>query len=210
MNLSGWFSSLLRAVRWHRRGLAVIAAACALVLALAALSPRPAPTRTVVVSARDLAAGVVVGADDVTTAELPAEAVPAAALTDPARVIGQVLAVPRPGGTTLIGEDIVGSALVSAADGLSLVPFRISDEGIAAILQVGDLISVVALSPEGQTVPIVDRVRIAALPAPAASGAFNSSGAGGALIIAAAEADQAELLASASSSYELSIILEAP
>lgn len=210
MNVSSWISSVLRAVRWHRRGLAVVAAACALVLALAALSPGPGPTRTVVVSARDLAAGVVVGADDVTTAELPVDAVPASALTDPAQIVGQLLAAPRPGGATLLDEDVVSSSLVSASDGLSLVPFRIPDAAIASILEVGDLISVVTLGPDGQSLPVVDRVRIAALPAPVEAGAVGGSGPSGALVVVAADADQAALLASVSSSYEMGIILEAP
>ncbi|SPF68472.1 SAF domain [Propionibacterium ruminifibrarum] len=210
MNPGRWISSFLRAVRWHRRGLAVIAASCALVFALAALSPGSGPTRSVVVSARPLAAGVVIGADDVALAELPAQVVPDSAVTDPSQVVGQVLAVPRPSGATLLGEDIVTSSLVSTADGLSLVPFRISDEGIASILAVGDLISVVALGPEGQPVPVVNHVRIAALPTPQASGSFSGSSSGGALIIVAAEADQASTLAAASASYDLSIILEAP
>ena len=210
MNPGRWISSLLRTVRWHRRGLAIVAAACALVFALAALSPSSGPTRTVVVSARPLTAGVVIGADDVTTAELPAQSVPSSALTDPAQVIGQILVAPRPSGATLLGEDIVNSSLVTTSDGLSLVPFRISDEGIASVLEVGDLISVVALGSEGQPVPIVDRVRIAALPAPEASGSLSGSGSGGALVIVAAKADQAGMLAAASASYELSIILEAP
>ncbi|WP_276697101.1 SAF domain-containing protein [Propionibacterium acidifaciens] len=210
MNVSSWISSVLRAVRWHRRGLAVVAAACALVLALAALSPGSGPTRTVVVSARDLAAGVVVDADDVTTAELPVGAVPASALTDPAQIVGQLLAAPRPGGATLLNEDVVSSSLVSASDGLSLVPFRITDAAIASILEVGDLISVVTLGPDGQSVPVVDRVRIAALPAPAEAGAIGGSGSSGALVVVTADADQAALLAAASSSYEMGIILEAP
>lgn len=209
MNPSRWIQSFLRAVRWHRRGLAVIAASCAVVLALSVLSPGPGPTRTVLVSSHDLAAGTVVGADDVTTAELPQSAAPPSALTDPSQIVGQVLAAPRPGGAVLLGEDTVGSSLVSAADGLSLVPFRITDESIATVLTVGDIISVVALGQDGQAASVVDRVRIAALPAPTASGSL-SSGSGGALIIVAASPDEARTLAAAAASYQLGIVLEAP
>ena len=214
MNVSSWISSVLRAVRWHRRGLAVVAAACALVLALAALSPGPGPTRTVVVSARDLAAGVGGGAAARGAPARPAgaggAAAPAAALPDPAQIVGQLLAAPPPGGPTLLDEDVVSSSLVSASDGLSLVPFRIPDAAIASILEVGDLISVVTLGPDGQSLPVVDRVRIAALPAPVEAGAVGGSGPSGALVVVAADADQAALLASVSSSYEMGIILEAP
>ncbi|WP_085763853.1 SAF domain-containing protein [Propionibacterium freudenreichii] len=89
-----WLNSLVRAVRWHRRGLGLIAAAICVVAVLTALDPSASSSHTVVIASRPLAAGVAVGADDVTTLQVPAEVATSATLADPGAAIGQVVAVP--------------------------------------------------------------------------------------------------------------------
>src|SRR5690349_20691136 len=71
-----WSVDFRRAVRRHRRTLAMLAAAAAVLTGLTALA-RPAPaTVTVVTAARPLAAGATIGAGDLRRTDLPPEAVP--------------------------------------------------------------------------------------------------------------------------------------
>lgn len=204
-----WLNSLVRAVRWHRRGLGLIAAAICVVAVLTALDPSASSSHTVVIASRPLAAGVAVGADDVTTLQVPAEVATSATLADPGAAIGQVVAVPRPAGTVLTSSDFVGKGLVADSDGLTLVPFRIEDKGVAGVLGVGNQISVVGANPSADTRVIASRVRIAALPSPGSSGALDdSSSSSGALVIVAADSHTARELAAAASEYTLSVVLE--
>ncbi len=208
MNTPVWLQSLLRAVRWHRRGLGMLAAAVCLVAALAALNPGAGDVHTVVVTSGALQAGTTIDADDITTIQVPGELAVEGTLSGPAEAIGQVVVTPRPAGAILTTSDFLGKDLVSGSDGLSLVPFRIADPGVVGVLRVGDEISVVAASSGGGSETIATAVRIAALPVSGSSSSLGGDSSGdGALVIVAAEPDTAEALAAASAQYTLSVVL---
>lgn len=209
VNPQVWLSTLTRFIRWHRRAFGVAAAALCLVAMISALSPAVVTTRTVLVAAHPLPAGVKLATDDVTTLHVSADVAIAESLNEPAAIAGQVLAVPRPAGAVLTASDFVGEGLIADSDGLSLVPFRIGDRGVAGVLSVGNQISVVGANSAGSRRVIASRVRIAALPSTGSSSALGGeSSSDGALILVAADPVTARELAAASTEYTLTVILE--
>jgi pilus assembly protein CpaB len=132
----GWRRGLLL-----RRALAAALAVTALVLALA-------PTDTaavvpVVVAAADLPSGSALHAGDLTVREWPAELAPG----------GAVRAVPDADGRSLVGavragEPITDARLAGAVPvggpDAAVVPVRLADAGVAAVLSPGSRVDVVA------------------------------------------------------------------
>lgn len=211
MKLLPWFSSLRRAVRWHRRGLGALAMAVCLVCALMALSPSAPESRTVLVTTAALPGGTTLAPDHVRTVDVPLDLVPEGALTGNQAALGRTLATSRTRGSILTDSDLVGRGLLAGEQGLDLVPFRVADSGVAALLSVGDLISVIGSSSDGATKTVASEVRIVALHQPVSAGALGgSSPSEGALIIVAAPEHTAQELASASSQYALSVVLDGP
>lgn len=209
MTPQAWLSSVARFIRWHRRSLGVVAVAACLVAVLSALAPSAVGSHTVVVAAHPLAAGVTIGAGDVTTLNVASEVAIPESFSKPSAAIGQMVAAPRPAGAVLTTSDFVGKGLVADSDGLSLVAFRIADRGVVGVLNVGNEISVVGANSAGSRRIIASRVRIAALPAPGTDNALGADSSGdGALIIVAADPVTARELAAAASEYSLNVILE--
>lgn len=207
MNPSHWLSWLTRFVRWHRRGLGILCAGLCLLSILSVLSPSSPPSRQVVVVASPLAAGASPGAQDLSVQQIPLDYLPQNALSSPDQAIGKLLAAPQSQGSILTTDDFVNTELIDQADGQNLVPFRVSDTGVAGMLSVGMRISVVGTGSDGQSVTLAQRVRIAALPENNSTGAFGGSSSG-ALIVVAAPSQIAKDLAAASTRYALSIVLE--
>ena len=79
----------------NKLALPLLLGAITFALILMALWPSDAPETTVVVAAKDLGAGAVLAAADLTTITLPADQAPPGATSDPAPLIGQSLAVVR-------------------------------------------------------------------------------------------------------------------
>lgn len=141
-----WRRELERTLRRHRRLAAAGLAALAVLLGLAALAPPAAPTTSVVVAARDLPAGRVVVAGDLTTAAVPAP-LAVAALTDPQAATGRVLAAPLAAGSVVpagvvAGPEALASQVRAAGRSDVAVPVRLGDAGAAALLQPGDVVDV--------------------------------------------------------------------
>lgn len=209
MKLSPLLASLRRAVRWHRRGIGALAIAICLVCVLMALSPSAPESRTVLVATGTLPGGTTLTTEHLKTVDVPLDLVPAGALTAGQDAVGRVLAAPRTQGSILTDTDLVGRGLLAGEAGLDLVPFRVADSGVAALLSVGDLISVIGSSSEGATTVVANRVRIAALHQQVVAGALGGSAASeGALVVVAAPTQTAQQLAAASSQFALSVVLE--
>ena len=113
--------------------------------ALRTLAPPPVPTVEVLVAARDLAAGSVVGADDVVPAAYSPGLAPHGLADDP---VGRVLAAPLRQGEPVTDVRLVGPSLTEGYAGLVAVPVRLPDAGAVALLTVGDRIDMVATDPE--------------------------------------------------------------
>jgi Flp pilus assembly protein CpaB len=181
----------LRAVRHQlrrrRRWFAAALVAAATVSGLRAVAPPPADTVEVLVAARDLPSGARLGADDVVARDFPVGLAPSGAASS---VAGRVLAGPVGRGEVLTQVRVVGPALAEAQPGETVVPVRLPDAGMAALLRAGDAIDLVATDPgTGDTAVVARDVTVLATPTGVPDG--PAGGAGGALVVVGASAAEA-------------------
>lgn len=211
--------TLTRQVRRHRRLLAALVAAWAAYATLSTLRPEPPALRPIAVAAHDLAAGAVIGADDLQLRPWPTTAVPPAAVTELAALVGRVLAVPVPGEGPVTLPMVVGPdslALQSRANGRVSVaiPVRLSDAGVAALLATGDLVDVwatpaadlpgVIAGPPAAT-RVAAGARVVAVPRPHAGEALTAGGGG--LVVLSVGESAVPALAYAAASSAISVTL---
>lgn len=154
-----------RSVLRHRRLLAFILTAAAVLAGLGAVRPQPPVTVAVAVAARDLPAGAVLGPEDLSTASLPPAVVPDGLATAP---LGHTLAAPVRRGEPVTDVRLVGPALTTAQPGLVALPVRFTDAAMAGLLRVGDRIHLLVTdATSGHTSSVADGVTVLAVPAPA-------------------------------------------
>lgn len=187
----------------HRRLLAFVLTAAAVVGVVHAVRPPPAPTTSLVVASRDLPAGATLGRADLTVERVPAAAVPAGAEADP---VGRVLAGGMRRGEPFTDLRLVGPALARAVDGagaaLTAVPVRFGDAGMAGLLRVGDRVRLLTTDPSnGATRAVADEVEVLAVPRadPSEEGAATSvtNATGGRLVVVGVDDDLVTTVASA-------------
>jgi len=201
-----------RAVWSRRRPLAALLAAGAVAAGLRVVAAPPPETVPVLVASRDLPAGAPVSTDDVTTRAWPVEVVPdgVATLDD---VVGRVLAAPLRSGEAVTDARVGGAGFAATAPGLTALPVRLPDAGVADLLTPGDRIDLIATDPaDGAVETVAEGVLVLAVPAPDASGsglAGASAGAsgplGGRLVVLAVSDDTAAAVASAAVSRFLTV-----
>ena len=196
-----WAVDLRRALRWHRRKLAVLATVAAVLTGLTALAP-PRPTTVAVVTAtRTLAGGATVGATDVERRELPPDAVPDGAWADTAEVVGQTLAGPVPAGQVLTATALLRHR--ASGPHSVVAPLPLADEKVAALLEAGDQVDVLAADQQsGKARVVASAVRVVA---GAIGSADDVSGSGG-LVLVEVSPQTATALASAASASVLSVV----
>lgn len=115
----------------------------ALIFAAALILLRPAPTRTVVVAARDLRAGRVLTSEDLLLKPLPEDVLAPDALTDTSLAAGQSLRIDRGQGDVLRASQL--GSLISLEAGERAVAVRVTDpSGVAGLLIPGQKVGVVA------------------------------------------------------------------
>jgi Flp pilus assembly protein CpaB len=130
-------------LRRHRRTLGAALVAAAVLVLATQLRPPPPATVPVVVAARDLPAATTLSADDLTVVPVPPAGAGPASLTDPADLLGRVLAGPVPSGEALSSSRLRGpSVLAAQPPGTVALPLRLADAGAAALLAGGDRIDV--------------------------------------------------------------------
>jgi pilus assembly protein CpaB len=132
-----------RLVSRHRRSLAGLLVAVAVLLGLSSVAPARPRLRPVVVAARDLPAGQVLAAADLRVATEPGALAPDGSLTDPGAAAGHALAGAVRRGEPLTDLRLVGPGLL-AGPGLVLAPVRMADAAEVALVHVGDVIDVLA------------------------------------------------------------------
>ena len=140
-------------VHTARRVAAALLAGFALVLAL---RPNPLPAAAqrpevveVAVSARDLPAGTVLTADDVTVAEFAVPATPAGTVGDAGQLVHRVLAGSVRAGEPITDARLVGPGLTALLpEGQVAAPVRLADLAVAALVRTGDRIDVLATPPD--------------------------------------------------------------
>lgn len=206
----GLFAPLARAVSWHRRKLAVLAAVAAVLCTISALSPTAPPTVAVVVAARDLTGGQTLASADLRLARYPPDLAPADALSDPSLLEGRVLIGAAGNGVPLGRSAVVAPRDLSPGAGRSMVPVRLTDPAVAGLLQVGDVIDVLVTSrSDAPTRAIAAGARVLAFPAQeTAEGPFGAaSGPTGRLVLLEVAPEEALELVAAQSRDQLAVIL---
>ncbi len=195
----------LRAVRHQlRRRRRLIAAALTAVAALGALrtlAPPPAETVAVLVAARDLPSGSLLADDDLVPRDWPADLLPRRAAAAPT---GRVLAAPIGRGEVVTDARLVGPGLALAQPGETIVPVRLPDAGMGALLRAGDEVDLLATDPGTGEASVVARdVTVLATPKGVPDG--PAGGSGGALVVVGASAEEAVTIAGASLTQYLTV-----
>jgi len=132
----------------HRRFLAATGLAAAACLTVYQLTPEPAARTSVVAASADLPAGATLDRHQLTTVQLPPQAVPEGSYRDPTPLLGRRLATPLRRGQVLDDTSLTGPGLLTGTPpGTTAVPLRMSDPSSLRILSPGQLIDVI-LSPE--------------------------------------------------------------
>lgn len=160
----------------RRRLLAGVCAAVAVLAVLRVLAPPSPPTTLALVAAREIAAGAVVGADDVVTRSLPPEAVPRDAADSP---VGRTLAAAVGPGEVLTESRLVGPSLLRGRAGVLALPVRIADAEAVGLLRVGDRVDLFGADPaaaEPAGVRLLESALVLALPAAGESAAASGRG----------------------------------
>jgi pilus assembly protein CpaB len=203
----GFLHSLGRAVSWHRRKLAVVAAIAAILTAVAAAAPTGPPTLRVVRATGQLASGSEVSASDVEVAEVVEAALPRGALSDPTAVIGSRLVGPVAENQVLTRLDVVDRPGVTGA-GHVIAPLRVADPDFGALVRPGSLIDVIATDPEGGLARVIaTAVRVLTVPPPPSEDDRMRSAENGVLILVDVDPNTATLLAQAAAGSKISIVL---
>jgi pilus assembly protein CpaB len=197
---------LRRAVSWHRRKLAMVAAIAAVLTAVSAAAPADPPTLRVVRAAAELPSGGVVGQQDISVSEVAEDALPRGALVDPGAVVGRRVLGPVAEGQVLTQLHLLAGK-VGVAPGHLVAPLRVADPEVAALLQPGSVIDVIAADPEGAAATVVARdLKVLAVPPPPSEQA-NRSAAEGALLLVQVDDKTATLLAQAAATTRISLVM---
>lgn len=154
--------TLRRRVLARRRPLAALCAAVAVLVGLRVGAGPPPPSVEVSVAVRDLAAGSIVGADDLTTMAFAAGTEPHRLAQDP---VGRVLAAPVAAGEPVTDVRLVGAGLAAAHPDLTVMPVRLPDAGVVALLRPGDHLDLMAADPgSGRATPLAYDALVLAVP----------------------------------------------
>jgi Flp pilus assembly protein CpaB len=164
----------------------------------------PTETTSVVVAAEDLPGGAPLTADDLTTAELPVDAVPSGAATGIDPVAGRTLAAPLRRGEPVTDLRLVAPTLLDGYEGLVATPVRVADPAVARLLSVGDRIDLVAVAADGGRADVVaGDAAVVAVPRPTSDDGMV----GGALVLVAVPEHEAMALAEAAVRSVVSVVL---
>ena len=181
--------------------IAALLTAGAVLAAVRTVSPPPPETVEVLVAAHDLPSGAVLDDDDLVVRAYPADLAPPDTADAAA---GRVLAGPVGRGEVLTDVRLVGPALAAAGPGETVLPVRLPDAGMAALLHAGDRIDLLATDPgTGETRVVASGVTVLATPTGVPDG--PAGGGGGALVVIAASSGQASAVASAALAQFLTV-----
>lgn len=181
---------LRRIVRRWRFALAAALFGLAVALTVHVLRPPPPPTVDVAVTARPVSAGTELTRDDLVLRTIATDLVPPGALHTVRDLLGRAAVVALPAGAPLHAT-LVSDASVSAAAprGTVVVPVRLSDDAVAALLRPGDRVDLLSgtTSATGQA-GVPQYLARAALVLPVPAGREPESAGG--LLGPASEADR--------------------
>ncbi|MFI2365745.1 RcpC/CpaB family pilus assembly protein [Promicromonospora sp. NPDC019610] len=161
-----------RRILWRWRfALAAALFGLAATLTVHLLRPPPPPTVDVAVTARAVAPGTQLTRADVAVRAVAADLAPPGALHSVRAVLGRAAVVGLPEGaplhTSLVSDDGVSAA---APRGTVVVPVRLSDDAVAALLRPGDRVDLLAgttsgSEPDGEPRYLARGARVLPVPA---------------------------------------------
>ena len=187
------FRAVRRAVLVRRRLLAALLTAVAVAAGLQAAAAPPPPRVWVLTAARDLPAGAVVSEADLAERAFAPDTAPAGLADD---AVGRTLASPLRRGEPVTDVRLVGPELTSGRPDLTPVPVRFPDAAMVDLLEVGDVIDLVATDPQGGGASVVAAgVPVLAIPRSRADGA--DGGQPGALVVIGVSATDLTVIADA-------------
>ncbi len=186
----------------HRRGIAALCAAAAVLLSLRALQDPGVPTVPVWTVARDVPAGTRLTSADLRRASFPTAAVPASAVKDPSLLLGRTVAQPLERGQTLSARQVLGSTVLDGHPGRVAIAVRIPDAGVAALLHTGDRVDLWATDPRSNgpaELAVTDAVVLSTGQRSEANSGANATGA--LVVLAVVPAAVPELAAATSTGF---------
>ena len=186
---------LRRRVLLHRRPLAALTVAAAVLVGLQAVSPPPPETVNVWTARRDLPSGTVVQEGDLAPSAYSPDSVPADAVDDVDGVVGRTLAAPMSRGEVLTETRTVTGGLLRGYPGATAVPLRVTDAAVVDLLKVGDRVSFVVADPDGRNTPTVLLRDVPLVAIPRATQGGPGSGTPGRLVVAAVPSESASEIA---------------
>ena len=197
--------SLVSFVSWHRRAVGALLAVLAVLTLGHSLALGP-PTTAVVMVTAPIAAGSEIRDGDVAVRDLPTAALPEAAFTDRADVVGQTAAVALPHGTIL--QPTLLTTTPQPESGRAVVPICVRDPTLRDLLQAGDVISLVAAGGEFVEVVCAD-ARVLTIPARESSGSAVAlaTGSRDGLILVDVPATDAGLVAALGQDGQLGVVI---
>lgn len=199
----------------RRRLLAALLFCAAAGLAVNQLIPVRSDVANAAIAAEDLPAGMILSGEQITTARLPTDGIPAGAFRDPKQLIGQQLATPLQSGSVIAPTSLVGPGLLTGtAPGTVAVPIRPTDPSTLELLAPGQLVDVVLSTGNGYEIDTANTIlasNVAVLwtsDTGPAGGPWPAAGTQtGGLVVVAATPEQSTALAGASSSGKVHLVL---
>jgi Flp pilus assembly protein CpaB len=193
---------LRRSVLRHRRPLAAVLAALAVATALQATAAPAAPTVPVLVAAHDLAPGTTLTRADLATGSFSPGSVPQGTVVLH-EAVGRRVVGPVRAGEPVTDVRLLDTALLARYPGASAVPVRLGDADAAALLRVGDRVTLLAADPQssGPAAAVAEDAPVLALPR---SRGDRPELTGGALVVLALDPGTARVVAGAASRSFLS------
>ncbi len=202
---------LHRALRRRRRLIAALLAGFAVFAFARVLAPPPPDTTAVVVASRDLAAGSVIGPDDIRVVHMTSNLVPTGIASTSTSLVDETLASPVREGEPISDRRLVSNALMAGySRGLVATPVRVDDAEVVALLRVGDHIDVYAARAASTLDAPMARLVVSnavVVTLPAADSSSIDGNRDGALVVLGVTPTAAASLAQASADGQVSLSL---
>jgi len=187
----------LRAVRRvvlvRRRLLAALLTGIAVASGLHAAVAPPPPSVRVLTAAHDLPAGTRLAGSDLAEEEFAPDSVPDGLASD---AVGRTLAAPLRSGEPVTDVRLVGEALARSHPDLTALPVRFPDAAMVDLLEVGDVIDLIATDPQGSGATVV-AAGVPVLAIPPSDPTSGADGQAGALVVVGAGSTDVTRLADA-------------
>ncbi|MFK0005449.1 Flp pilus assembly protein CpaB [Paenarthrobacter sp. NPDC090520] len=198
----------------HRRLLVALLLCVAAGIAVQQLTPAPEHRISIVVAARDLPAGTSLSQGDFISMGVPQDMAISGAIGDPASLAGRQLSSPLAKGQIPTEANLLGPGLlIGAPAGSAAVPLRMADPSSIQLLSPGQLVNVVLTPADSYEGSRQNQTLAGPVPVLWTSGQGGKAGPWlgtsdtDGLVVVAADPQQAEKLAGASTQGKLFFVL---